>query len=83
MCTGLELAAIAGGTSAAVGVANSVESSRKAKHAAQDAERERRDSEAQAAQRASAKMQAQRAALRRSSLYTGAGEAGGQTLGVG
>lgn len=88
MCTGAESilgATLLGGQVAGTvaTVANTVETSRKARHAAADAQRERLEAESQSAQRASAKMQMQRAALRKSSLYTGAGEAGGQSLGVG
>ena len=71
---------------AVAGVAQSADSSRVAKNARGDIARDKTRLESEAAQRASAQTRLQRAALRKNSLFTGAGDAGagaGQTtLGV-
>lgn len=79
MCTGLEVAAIVGGTAAAASV-HQAEQARKTAHGEMDRAREdKQRAEAEAAQRASAKIQLQRKALRENSLFTGGGGAGSAT----
>lgn len=82
MCVGPELALLAGGVGTAATVVQGMDASRRSKHAAEDAKRERLQGEAEAAQRAQARTQQQRQALRANSLFTGGGEPG-KTLGVG
>ena len=70
---------------AVAGVAQSADTSRQAKNARGDIARDKTRLESESAQRAVAQTKLQRTALRKNSLFTGAGDAGGggqQTLGV-
>ena len=82
MCTGAEALLVLGGTAAAASAYTAYEGVQDAKDARKSAAAERTKAEADAVNRAQAKTQMQRKALRDNSLFTGGADAGRTTLGV-
>jgi hypothetical protein len=85
MCTGLEIAAIAGATAAGVGAKTAIDTRKDAKKAAANAAADTRKAEVDAINKSNTQIQMQRRALKDNSLFTGADSIGAapQTLGVG